>query len=398
MSRTKNFIYLDYAATTPVDEEVLKEMLPYFSDKFGNASSVHSFGQEAIAAIDEAREKIARLFNCDFSEIIFAGSATEANNLAIKGLISKLHVLNSKFHIISTNIEHESVHEPLKELEKVGHEITYLKVNKDGFISIEDLEKNIKNNTLLISVIYANNEIGTIQPVKEIGKLLEKINAKRKEQGLNRIYFHIDAVQALQFLECRPDWPKVDLMIFSGHKIYGPKGIGGLYVRKNTPLMPIIFGGGQEFGLRSGTENVASIVGLAKAIELVLKNKEERFKRVLNLRDKLLDYIMKNNGKISVNGSLKNRLPNNLNIRFPGISNETLLVALDQAGLSVSAGSACSARALGASHVLTSIGLSEKQAKESVRITLGRDNSEKEIKKSAEIINKTLLHLKNFKN
>lgn len=398
MSRTKNFIYLDYAATTPVDKEVLKEMLPYFSGKFGNASSVHSFGQEAIAAIDEAREKIARLFNCDFSEIIFTGSATEANNLAIKGLISKLHVLNSKFHIISTNIEHESVHEPLKELEKVGHEITYLKVNKDGFINIEDLEKNIKNNTLLISVIYANNEIGTIQPIKEIGRLLEKINKKRQENGLLRIYFHIDAVQALQFLECRPDWLKVDLLTFSGHKIYGPKGIGGLYVRKNTPISSIMSGGGQEFGLRSGTENVASIIGLAEAIELVLKNKEERFKRVLNLRDKLLDYIMKNNGKISVNGSLKNRLPNNLNIRFPGISNETLLVALDQAGLSVSAGSACSARAFGASYVLTSIGLSEKQAKESVRITLGRDNSEKEIKKSAEIINKTLLHLKNFKN
>ena len=274
-------IYLDYAATTPVDKEVLKEMLPYFSDKFGNASSVHSFGQEAIAVIDQSREKIAEFFSCDFSEIIFTGSATEANNLAIIGLIKSLSMNKNKliranrginFHIISTVIEHESVFEPLQELERSGHEVTYLSVSREGLIKISDLEKNIKNSTLLVSVIYANNEIGTIQPIKEIGKLLEKINKKRRDNGLGRIYFHTDAVQALQFLECRPDWLKVDLMTFSGHKIYGPKGIGGLYVRKNTPLMPIIFGGGQEFGWRSGTENVVSIVGLAKA---VLKSAQE---------------------------------------------------------------------------------------------------------------------------
>lgn len=386
-------IYLDYAATTPVDKEVLKEMAPYFSYKFGNPSSIHYFGQEAIAAVDEAREKIANLLQCDFSEIIFTGSATESNNLAIKGLIET----RDKTHIITSTIEHESVHEPLRELEKEGHEVTYLKVNKDGFISISDLEKNIKNNTLLVSVIYANNEIGTIQPIKEIGKLLEKLNTKRRKQNLEKIYFHTDAVQAFNYLECRPYWLKIDLMTFSGHKIYGPKGIGGLYARKNSSLMPIIFGGGQEFGLRSGTENIANIVGLAKAVELVFKNREARFKRVLNLRDKLLDYIMKNNGKIKVNGSISNRLQNNFNIRCPGISNETLLVALDQAGLSISAGSACSARALGASRVLTAIGLSEKQTKESIRITLGKDTSEKEIKKAAKIINKTLQRLK-FKN
>ena len=408
-------IYLDYAATTPVDKEVLKAMMPYFSDKFGNASSVHSFGQEAIAAMDRAREKIAKLLSCNFSEIIFTGSATEANNLAIFGVAEKsnLSTLSSftsdrkqmktmdessaKLHFISTNIEHESVIEPLKELQKIGHEITYLKVNKDGFISVSDLEKNIKNNTILISIIYANNEIGTIQPVKEIGKLIEKINAKRKEQGLNRIYFHTDAVQAFQFLECRPDWLKVDLMTFSGHKIYGPKGIGALFVRKLIPIgliKPIISGGGQEFGLRSGTENVANIVGMAKAVELVFKNKEARFKKVLNLRNQLLDYIIKYNKGIGLNGSLdlstslrtSNRLPNNLNIRFPGVSNETLLVALDQKGLAVSAGSACSARASKASYVLTALGLTEKQAKESIRITLGKDTTAEEIKKSAEII------------
>lgn len=403
-------IYLDYAATTPVDREVLKTMIPYFNEKFGNASSVHSFGQEAIAAIDKARETIAKLLNCDFSEIIFTGSATESNNLAILGIArnfqflisnfqknTRYRIQDSKYHIISTNIEHESVHEPLKELEKLGHQITYLKANKDGFISISDLEKNIKNNTLLVSVIYANNEIGTIQPIKEIGKLIEKVNIKRKEQGLNKIYFHTDAVQALQFLECRPDWLKADMITFSGHKIYGPKGIGALYARHGTPLSPITFGGGQEFSLRSGTENVANIAGFSKAAELIFKNKETRFKRIANLRNQLLNYIIDgsksavNNSKnAELNGSPDNQLPNNINIRFSGISNETLLIALDQEGVAVSAGSACSSRAMAASHVLKAIGLTDTQAKESIRITLGKDTTKKEIKKAAEIINKII--------
>lgn len=388
-------IYLDYAATTPVDKEVLKEMMPYFSDKFGNASSVHSFGQEAIVAIDQAREKIAKLLDCDFNEIIFTGSATESNNLAITGLV-KAHKENlkteNKLHIISTNIEHESVLEPIKELKKWGNKTTYLKADKNGFINIDDLKKSIQKNTILISVIYASNEIGTIQPVKEIGKLLQKINNERKVAGFGRIYFHTDAVQAFQFLECRPDWLKVDLLTFSGHKIYGPKGTGVLYVRKNTPLSPVISGGGQEFGLRSGTENVANIVGLAKAVELVFKNRETRFKKIINLRNQLLNYIIKDNRGINankginLNGSLENRLPNNLNIRFSDVNSETLLVALDQNGLAVSAGSACSARVSKASYVLTALGLTEKQAKESIRITIGKDTTAKEIKKAAKII------------
>jgi len=398
-TKTDKRIYLDYAATTPVDKEVLKAMAPYFCSKFGNASSIHSFGQEAIAAIDQARGKIAKLFNCDFSEIIFTGSATEANNLAIKGIVAQ-HATHNTQHFITTKIEHESVLEPLKELVRAGHKVTYLPIDKDGLIKISDLEKSIKDNTILISIIYANNEIGTIQPIKEIGKLLEKINKKRlaslkrersgRETGLSKIYFHTDAVQALNYLECRPDWLKIDLLTFSGHKIYGPKGIGGLYVRKNTPLSLIISGGGQEFGLRSGTENVPYIVGLAKAVELAFKNKDKSYKKVLDLRNKLWKNIIKYNKDAKLNGSFSSRLPNNLNIRFSGLGNETLIVALDQAGIAVSAGSACSSRALVASHVLMAVGLTPKQAMESLRITLGKNTTEEEIKKAAEIINKTV--------
>lgn len=397
MSIKNNKIYLDYAATTPVDGEVLKAMMPYFSEKFGNASSVHSFGQEAMAAVDQAREKIARYFNCDFTEIIFTGSATEANNLALKGLalllpnyaIAENGNDYNKLHIISTKIEHESVLEPLKELERAGCKITYLPVDKEGLIKISNLEKNIKDTTILISIIYANNEIGTIQPIKEIGKLLEKINKKRLKNKLPKIYFHTDAVQALNYLECRPDWLKIDLLTFSGHKIYGPKGIGGLYVRKGTPLLPIILGGGQEFGLRSGTENVASIVGLAKAVELVFKDKEKKYKKVFNLRNQMLEDIIKDSKiAVKINGSRVYCLPNILNIRFSGISNETFIIALDQAGVAVSAGSACSSRALSVSHVLTAIGLTPKQAKESIRISIGKNTTASEIKKTVEIINK----------
>jgi len=380
-------IYLDYAATTPVDKEVLKAMMPYFCSKFGNASSIHSFGQEAIMAIDQARGKIAKLFSCDFSEIIFTGSTTESNNLAIKGIVTQ-HITRNTQHFITTKIEHESVLEPLKELARAGHKVTYLPIDKDGLIKISDLEKSIKDNTILVSIIYANNEIGTIQPIKEIGKLLEKINKKRQKTGLSKIYFHTDAVQAFNYLECRPDWLKIDLLTFSGHKIYGPKGVGGIYVRKNTPLSPIISGGGQEFGLRSGTENVPYIVGLAKAVELAFKNREKCSKYVLDLRNKLWKNIIKYNKDAKLNGSFSSRLPNNLNIRFSGLSNETLIVALDQAGIAVSAGSACSSRALAASHVLTAIGLTPKQAKESIRISIGKNTTAGEIKKAAEIINK----------
>ena len=262
-------------------------------------------------------------------------------------------------------------------------------VDKAGLIKISDLKKNIKSNTILISIIYANNEIGVIQPIKEIGKLIEKINKKRQESNLSRIYFHTDAVQALSYLECRPDWLKVDMLTFSGHKIYGPKGIGGLYVRKGTLLSPIILGGGQEFGLRSGTENVASIVGLAKAVELAFENKEKNYQKVLDLRNQMLKDIIRNSKiAVKINGSRVHCLPNILNIRFPNMNNETLIIALDQAGVAVSAGSACSSRALSTSHVLMAIGLTLKQAKESIRISIGKNTTKQEINKAVKIIDK----------
>ena len=381
-------VYLDNAATTPVDEKVLKVMLPYFSDKFGNASSLHYPGEEARRAVEESREVIAKSIGGKYKEIIFTSGGTESNNLTIKGLFFHFNK-EGKNHTIISKIEHDCVLNACKWLEKQGADVTYLNVDKEGFVNPEDVKKAITNKTFLVSIIHGNNEVGTIQDLEAIGKIIKE---KSKE-----ILFHTDACQSFTKTNIDVKKMNLDLATLNAHKIYGPKGIGALYIRQIGPMGligPIISGGGQEFGLRSGTENVPSIIGLAKAVELVLKNKEARFKKVLNLRNQLLDYIIKYNKGIGLNGSLdlstslrtSNRLPNNLNIRFPGVSNETLLVALDQKGLAVSAGSACSARASKASYVLTALGLTEKQAKESIRITLGKDTTAEEIKKSAEII------------
>ena len=378
----KSRIYLDYAATTPVDPEVLKAMIPYFSEKFGNASSVHSYGQEAIAALDKARQIIADFFACDWREIIFTGSATESNNLAIRGLIKETSV-----HIITTTIEHESVHESLRQLEKSGHEVTRVKCDKEGLVSVSSIEKAIKDNTILISVIYANNEIGVIQPVKEIGKLLEKINKRRRENGLNKIYFHTDAVQALNYLEARPDWLKVDMFTFSGHKIYGPKGVGALFVKNGILIKPLIYGGGQEAGLRSGTENVAGIVGLASAIKEI-QNPKHKIQniRTRQFRDKLIKNILKIIPDAHLNGSLVHRLPNNVNISFRGVEGEAIVIALDQKGIAASTGSACSSKSLEPSHVLLAMGFSEEEAHGSLRITLGRPTTPKDLERLLKVL------------
>lgn len=376
----KNKIYLDYAATTPLEIRVFKAMLPYLRKDFGNPSSFHCFGQKTRLAVEQAREKIADFLGCSAEEIIFTASATEANNLALRSCLTG----NVKQgHIITSQIEHHSVLEVCRALEKEGIEITYLPINKEGLIKISDLEKSLRPNTVLVSLIYANNEIGTIQPIVDIGRLLKKKNSNRK----TKIYFHTDAVQAINYLDCRVDHLGVDFLVMSAHKIYGPKGVGALFVRQGTPINPLIFGGGQERGLRSGTENVAGIVGLGAAIEEV-KNPQIKIQniKIRQLRDKLIKGILNRIPEAKLNGSLTERLPNNLNFSFKGTEGEAIMMALDQKGIAVSTGSACSTRDLAPSHVLLALGLSEEEAHSSLRITLGKYTNQKEIEKFLKVL------------
>lgn len=382
-------VYLDYAATTPLDKEVFEAMVPYLRENFGNPSSLHSFGQIARVAIDQARKKLAKFLNCQESEIIFVGSATEANNLAIFGLIKSLKKNGpKKLHAITTKIEHHAVLNPFEELKKEGVDVTFISPKKDGIVDPKEIKKAIKENTVLISVMYANNEIGTIQPVQEIGKIILEINKSRKQ----RIYFHTDAVQAVNYLDCDVQKLGVDLLTLSAHKIYGPKGVGALYVKTATPIEPIIYGGGHEFGLRSGTENVAGIVGLGKAIELVERHKKDN-ERILALRDKIIKEVNKIPG-VKINGSIRNRLPNNVNLSVAKVEGESLVIALDQYGIAVSTGSACSSHELKPSHVLLAIGLSPREAHGSLRITLGRFTKEEEIDYFLKIFPKVIKRLR----
>ena len=365
-------VYLDYAATTPIDPAVLKKMLPYLQDEFGNASSIHSKGQTALIAVDKARKQIAAFLNCEPEQIIFCGSATEANNLAIQGL---MHRHNNSGHIITSKIEHPAVMNTIAKLATQGVQATYLSPTPDGIVKCEGILDAIKENTVLISIMYANNEIGTIQPIKEIGILIAKENLKRPAD--KKIYFHTDAVQAINYLDCNVKELGVDFLALSGHKIYGPKGIGVLFVKDTKTIEPIIYGGGQEFGLRSGTENVASIVGFGAAVELIDKHKKN-IKKIQALRDKIIKEGLKISG-VRLNGSSKERLSNNVNLSFGGIEGESLLISLDQQGIAVSTGSACSSKELKPSHVLLALGLSPKEAHGSLRISLGRFTTQKEI-------------------
>lgn len=369
-------IYLDYAATTPVDEKVLSEMMPYFNEKFGNPSSAHSFGQEVLEAIAKARQQVADFLNCAPTEIIFTSGATESNNWAVNGIIKASQIKN--LQIITSSIEHHCILNSFKEAEKNGVEASYLKVNQDGLVSVEDLKKAIKENTILISVMFANNEIGTIEPIAEIGKLLKEINLEREKNNLPRIYFHTDAVQAINYLDCEVDNLGVDLLSLSGHKIYGPKGVGVLYIRKGTKIKQLQQGGGQENNLRSGTHNVSGIVGLGKAISLISEHRKKTGE-IKKLRDYLMDEILKNIPSSYLNGSKEFRLPHNANLSFGGIEGESLLMLLDREGIAVSTGSACSSASLELSHVLKAIGLSPELSHSSIRFTLGEETTKKEI-------------------
>ena len=392
-------IYLDHAATTPMDKEVLREMMPYFSQKFGNPSSIHQFGQEAMEAVDKARQQVADFLGCSPSEIIFTSGATESNNMAIKGIIKASNVENP--HIITSAIEHHCVLNSCKEAEKEGVEIAYLGVDKDGIIDLEDIKKVIKENTILISIIYANNEVGTIEPIAEIGKLLKKINSEREENKLPKIYFHTDAVQAINYLDCDVNNLDVDLLSLSGHKIYGPKGVGVLYVRQGTKIKAIQDGGEQENNLRAGTHNVPGIVGLGKAISLIPVGTRQclvptvlRGKEIKKLRDYFIDEVLKNITDARINGSKEFCLPHNVNFSFKGIEGESLLIMLDQDGIAVSTGSACSSASLEPSHVLTAMKIPPEIAHASIRFTLGKDTTKEDIDYTLKVLKEKIKKLR----
>jgi len=394
-------IYLDNAATTPVDPEVLKEMLPYFSEKFGNPMSIHNFGQEALEAIDKARKQTSDFLNADPTEIIFTSGATESNNLAIKGVIKKYyfgHKDNSqnppageKPHIITTAFEHHCVLESIKFLEKSGQaEITYLPVYEEGIVKLEDVKNAIKPNTILISIMYVNNEIGTVQPITEIGEMLKSYKLKAKSS----ILFHTDATQAVNYFDCDVQKLGVDMLSLSGHKIYGPKGVGALYVKKGTPIAKIQDGGEQEFGMRAGTHNVTGIVGLGKAIELISKNKDND--KIKNLRDYLIEKVLKEIPDSYLNGSKEKRSPNNINFRFDNVEGESLVMLLDMEGIATSTGSACSSNTLKPSHVLLSLGLKPEQCHGSLRLTLGKDTTKEEIDYTIDKLKEAIFKLRSI--
>lgn len=366
-------IYLDNAATTPVHPEVLAAMTPYFFDQFGNASSIHSFGQVARSAVDSARRGIAEFLNCKSTEIIFTSGGSESDNLAINGVVESLKSkVESKPHVITSAFEHHAVLDTIKELEADGViEATYIKPNSDGLIGAESVKKAIKKNTLLVSIMYVNNEIGTVQPIRAIGQMIEKENKTRD----SRIFFHSDAVQAAEYFEMNVDYLHVDLLSMSAHKIYGPKSVGLLYVRSGTPIKHQIVGGGQEYKKRAGTENVPGIIGFAKAIELIDRSKNERLKK---LRDRLIDGLLKiPNSRL--NGSQEERSPANVNISFLNAEGESILLNLDMEGIAASTGSACTSGSLDPSHVLSAMGLPPEECHGSIRFTLGRQTSAEEI-------------------
>jgi cysteine desulfurase len=367
-------IYLDNAATTPVDPEVLKEMLPFLSDAFGNPSSIHSFGQETRAAVEEARDKIASLISARGEEIVFTGGGTEADNFAIKGAAFANEGKGD--HIITTSIEHHAVMESCKFLERRGFRITYLPVGIDGLVDPQDVKKEITDRTILISVMHANNEVGTIEPLAEIGKIT-------REEG---IYFHTDAVQTVGHIPVNVDELGIDLLTMSAHKLYGPKGVGALYIRKGTRLIPFIHGGEQERRRRAGTENVPAIVGFGKAAEIAQREMDSVAKHLIRLRGKLIQGMMERIEHIHLNGHPTQRLPNNVNVSIEFVEGESMLLNLDLEGIAASTGSACSSSSLEPSYVLLAMGFSQELAHGSLRFSLGRETTEEDIDRVLEVL------------
>jgi cysteine desulfurase len=363
-------IYMDHASTTKIDPEVLRMMIPYFSKYFGNPSSIHAFGREARKAVDNSRTKVSDLLGARDDDIIFTAGGTESDNLAIKGIayINKNKRTNKGPHIITSSIEHPGVLDTCRHLETQGFQIKYLKVDKNGLINTQELQNSISKNTFLITVMFANNEIGTIEPIQEIGKIAHE----------HDILFHSDAVQAVGKVPINVKKEHIDLLALSAHKIYGPKGIGALFIRNGIKIQPIIHGGGHEKGLRSSTLNVPGIVGLGKASELAGKRLKKDALYLKNLRDILIKNLLQIEESY-LNGHREKRLVNNAHLRFTGIEGESLLLGLDERGIESSAGSACSSEKLQASHVLLAIGLDTVQAHGSIRFSLGRENTKDEV-------------------
>ena len=373
-------VYLDYSATTPVKKEVLDEMLPYFSEHFGNPSSLYSIAQESKFAVDRARERVAKLINANVNEIFFTAGGSESDNWALEGVIDALKTKGN--HMITTKIEHHAILHTAEYLAKRGVEVTYLDVDHEGFVNLEQLENSITDKTVLISVMFANNEVGTIQPIKKIAEIVKK----------HGVTFHVDAVQAVGNVPIDVKDFGIDLMYMSGHKIYGPKGIGALYIKKGTKISNFVHGGAQEMKRRAGTENLAGIVGFGKAAELAMESLDEHIEKISKLRDYLISEITSKIPHTIVNGSVKSRHPGNANITFEYIEGESMLILLDMAGIAVSTGSACSSKSLTPSHVLTAMGIPAEIIHGTLRLTVGDFTTKEDIdyvvEKLVEIVEK----------
>ncbi len=360
-------IYLDHAATTYLLPEIKKEMESYWEDNFGNPSALYFKGMDAAQSLAGARGRVGKILNCSSQEIIFAGSGTESDNIALQG-IAKAHDIGE---IIISPIEHDAIINTVKYLETLGWKIIHVPIGKDGVVNPEELKKLVTDKTVLVSIMYANNEIGTVEPIEELVKVVKEVNPKT--------IFHTDACQAGPYLDLDVEKLGVDLLTLNGSKVYGPKGTGILYIKKGTSIKPIIYGGGQEFDIRSGTENIPGIMGLTKALEIAHEDKEKEVKRLTELRDKLINGIQEKIERVNLNGSADKRLPNNINLTFEDIEGEAILLHLNEEGIMASTGSACASHSLDVSHVLKAIGLPYELIHGSIRFTLGKRNTDKDI-------------------
>ncbi len=373
-------IYLDNAASTKIHEDVLNSMLPYLKEQYGNPSSLHRYGRLAHKAIEKARKQIASLINAEPSEILFTSGGTESNNTALRGISMK----NPSSQIITSSIEHDAILEPCKKLAQNGFDIDYLSVNRFGMVEYSDLKNHISEKTSLVSIMFGNNEVGTIQPISEISKICNEY----------QVPFHTDAIQAVGKVPIDVKELGIDLLSISSHKLYGPKGIGTLYIKNGIDVVPVILGGGQERGLRSGTENVASIVGFGKACEIAKNNLNENISQMKKLRDILVEKVLNEIPEVILNGHSQSRLPNNAHFTFLGVNGEDLIIKLDEYGIAASTGSACSVNTQKASHVLQAMGFSHEQITGSLRLTIGIFNNQKEIEQTVSVLKKVVKELR----